>query len=444
MVISRYTFLFCSESRYYIYNTLSNALIETGEDKYRFLESLQKKNSVYIPGVLDKELETTLTRRRFLVEDNRDEFLLYKASIQNVREQREFMHLTIAPTMDCNFRCFYCFEDHKNRRYMSEDVMSSIVKYLQSLRHLKRMKITWFGGEPMMAKDQILSLYEKISGVFHGKTESDIITAGYYIDEDTPEFFKNIGINSVQITLDGNRESHNKVKFTEECDDVFSKVIQNVQALTSAMPEIIISFRVNITKRNFLEYPDIYKYLYSVFEGKRISISPAIVKDKGKGIHYGTETDTFFDNSSFADYILDLFDRHGIHTPFIRYPGDQLCECAVRDKMAISFDPEGYAYKCWEKIGDRKYAIGRLDADGKLKDINTKELNRELYGADPLVSSLCSRCRYLPICNGGCPIERIQNEFEGGHNNTCTFFKGKIDKFLKAHLKIKKTGFSNR
>ena len=206
--------------------------------------------------------------------------------------------------------------------------------------------------------------------------------------------------------------------------------------------DITISFRVNITRKNADEYPELYKYLYSVFRDKRISISPAIVKDNGgsnengKGIFYG--------NRSFAQYILDLFNRHGIHTPFIRYPGDQLCECAVRDKMAMAFDPEGYAYKCWGKIRDRKYAIGRLTADGILTNVNTRELNRELYGADPLDSPVCTKCAYRPICNGGCPMERIQNEFEGYHNDTCTFYKGRMKDFLAAHIMMKENGFPNR
>lgn len=112
--------------------------------------------------------------------------------------------------------------------------------------------------------------------------------------------------------------------------------------------------------------------------------------------------------------------------------------------MSISFDPEGYAYKCWEVIGNKKYAIGKLDNKGRIKDVNENILNRHLYAADPLEDPTCSACRYLPICNGGCPIQRIENVFEGKKNNCCTFYKGRMEEFLKIHLKLKKMGFENK
>ncbi len=35
-------------------------------------------------------------------------------------------------------------------------------------------------------------------------------------------------------------------------------------------------------------------------------------------------------------------------------------------------------------------------------------------------------------------MQRIQNKFESGHNDTCTFYKGFMPDFLRLHLKIKK------
>lgn len=112
--------------------------------------------------------------------------------------------------------------------------------------------------------------------------------------------------------------------------------------------------------------------------------------------------------------------------------------------MSISFDPEGYAYKCWEVIGNKKYAIGKLNTNGRMEYINEIIMNRHLYGADPLEDSTCSACKYLPVCNGGCPIQRIENVFEKKKNCCCTFYKGYMEEFLKIHLKLLKLGFENK
>jgi len=140
--------------------------------------------------------------------------------------------------------------------------------------------------------------------------------------------------------------------------------------------------------------------------------------------------------------ILNLFHNHGIHSPAIRYPSRFFEECAIRSRTSTNIDPEGYVYKCWEIIGNKKYAIGKLN-DGKITEINSITLNRQRYGSDTLDDKTCSRCSYLPVCNGGCPIQRIENEFEGGKNDVCTLYKGYLPEFLKAHLKLKKAGFAN-
>ena len=127
----------------------------------------------------------------------------------------------------------------------------------------------------------------------------------------------------------------------------------------------------------------------------------------------------------------------------MRYPQRFIAECAIRDLRAISFDPEGYAYKCWEVIGDTRYAIGKLAKDGSLKEPNHVALNRQLYGADPAENKKCAACSYLPLCNGGCPIQRIQNEFENYRNDVCTPMKGFLPEFLAAHIALKKAGWAN-
>ena len=152
---------------------------------------------------------------------------------------------------------------------------------------------------------------------------------------------------------------------------------------------------------------------------------------------------SIFNRAEAAKFVLELYHKHKIHSPFLDYPSRSFNECAIRNEVALSFDPEGYAYKCWEVIGNKEYAIGKLDNDGKLVDINQVILNRHLYAADPVEDPTCTACKYLPICHGGCPIQRIENVFDGAKNCRCTFFKGHLEEFLKIHLKLKTMGIQN-
>ena len=442
MIISKYTFFLTYKGEYYLYNSLSNALVKVDKETYVLLMHSRKENN-HLDDIRDNAFLEMLSDKRFICNSDKDELLLYKSAIQSLREQRGFMHLTIAPTMDCCFNCFYCFEHNKVREYMSDDVMDAIVEYVNKQNTLKRIQLSWFGGEPLMAQDQMLSLYRKLKQSFSGDIASNIITTGFHIGESTVSLFKELEITSMQITLDGNKETHNRIKHTDGCTDAFNRVIENIAFITEKLPDLNVAIRVNITKQNATQFPALFFQLHALFANKNVTISPSIVKDKKhKGV-ITVSNQVFFTVKDFSDYVLSLFEKYGIHTQYLTYPGNELCECAIRDKMAISFDPGGYAYKCWEKIGDKQYAIGRLQKDGILSEINHVELNRELYGADPFSDPLCVKCKYLPLCNGGCPIERIQNEFEGCSYYTCTIVKGRIKKYLQNHIYLKQKGLSN-
>ncbi|GAA6258591.1 radical SAM/SPASM domain Clo7bot peptide maturase [Bacteroides sp. f07] len=444
MKVSKYTFLFdVDNSEFYVYNTLSNALIEIEQEAYQYLLDAQKSHKNIDALRLEDELYSLLILKKMIVENDIDAFLFYKAILTNQRFDQSHMHLTIAPTMDCCFSCHYCFEKYKAKNYLSDNVADSIIKYLKSLNRQPGLKLTWFGGEPLMALPQIENFYKKLVAEYKKPIDSNMITSGFHIDENAIKIMQNINLGQIQITLDGLPETHNKIKNTEGCKDAFERVMKNIDLLLEKT-DIHVSFRVNLTKQNATEYVELYAYLLDRYKRyKKKGISPAFVMDRG-GTEMCEDVKQFFTPKEASQFVLDLYNKYQIHSPFLRYPPRFFTECAIRNVMSISFDPEGYAYKCWEVIGNKKYAIGKLDNKGRIKDVNENILNRHLYAADPLEDPTCSACRYLPICNGGCPIQRIENVFEGKKNNCCTFYKGRMEEFLKIHLKLKKMGFENK
>lgn len=325
---------------------------------------------------------------------------------------------------------------------MTEEVMDSIIEYINSLPSKPELKLKWFGGEPLMATSQMKLFYEKLTTYYKKPIASNIITTGFHIDEDVINVMKEIEISQVQITLDGLKATHNTIKTISNCDDVFSKVLDNIELLLSTS-DIHVVFRINLTTQNAHEYTELFNYLMDKYKKhKRKGISPGFVMDRGACL--SSNKNLFFTPQKASRFILDLYNKHQIHTPFLRYPSRFFSECAIKNVMSMSFDPDGYAYKCWEIIGNRKQAIGRLNVNGKIDNINQTIYNRHLYGADPLEDPVCSKCKYLPVCNGGCPIQRIENVFYGGKNNYCTLYKGKMEEFLKIHLKLKKKGITNQ
>lgn len=119
MKISKYTFFFDIENTdFYAYNTLSNALIEIDQESYNILHNRIQDEDLS-EMLFDNDLWNALVTNNILTDNNEDDFLKYKASIMRMRSQRTGMHLTLAPTMDCCFRCHYCFEKYKEKKYMT-------------------------------------------------------------------------------------------------------------------------------------------------------------------------------------------------------------------------------------------------------------------------------------------------------------------------------------
>lgn len=441
MKVSRYTFCFdWGDDELYIYNTLSNALLKVDRESFGMLQTAQKEHTTLCEFRMDPELWEVLTKKIFITDNDTDDLLIYKSLILPLREQKDFMHLTLAPTMECNFRCFYCFESEKPKGKMTPQTMDAIIKYVSSLPELKKIYLTWFGGEPLLAIAEMELFYDKFSKIFTKEYDSNLITTGYYLSEETIPILQRLRISSIQITLDGNKERHNKIKHSAECEDVFSRVLSNVDTLTQTAPEISVAFRINITRQNAEEYVSLQNLLYQRYEGKNISVSPGFVENRNNTDPKGN---CYFTREEKARFTLDLWNKNKVYTPWLRYPKALCNECAIRDHRAVSFDPEGYVYKCWEMIGKRKYAIGKMDNEGKITHINRLLLNRQLYGSDPIEDPQCRICPYLPICDGGCPIQRIQNEFENAQNDVCISYRDHLEEFMKIHVALTKAGVDN-
>lgn len=438
--VSRYTFFIEFDNRKFFYNTLSNALNEVDEELFNCLKEL-KENHIGEEITLDDDLVNTLLKNKFLTENDEDDFLIFKSVIQSIRSDKQRLILTIAPTMDCCFDCHYCFERTKSPVYMSENIMRGITKFVSSMENIKQTNITWFGGEPLMAVPQMEKLYRKLKRELKGiPIQSNIITSGFHLNETNIRALQRMRISQMQITLDGMRESHNKIKYTSGCEDAFSKVLENIDLTTRLAPEIHVVIRTNLTKTNAHEYEELQNLIIERYKGKNIAIAPAFVMNRDESGK--ADRGNLFSHSEYPTYILGL-SNSGIDSPHVRYPTRNITECAIRNPLSLSFGPDGAVYKCWEHIGNPEFIVGKINKDGNMSITDRTLFNRQMYGADPLEDKQCRECAYLPLCLGGCPIQRVQNKFYGAHNNHCTYYKGHIHEFIAEHIRKKEAGVKN-
>ncbi|MEG0507397.1 MAG: 4Fe-4S cluster-binding domain-containing protein [Longicatena sp.] len=142
-------------------NKISKYVIETKTDDNKYGLIYNTKNNYFIRYLLSDfknsnellnypKIYDFLEEKNFIENDNEIEQIinLQKESI----ESNDTLMLILKITKDCNFRCIYCYENFKQLE-ITEDVQNGIIQFIENKiknTSLKRVAISWLGGEPLL------------------------------------------------------------------------------------------------------------------------------------------------------------------------------------------------------------------------------------------------------------------------------------------------------
>jgi len=226
-----------------------------------------------------------LRDRWFVVGNDTDE----KKLVQLARWVQQSMHrepdcisnYTILTTMDCNARCFYCYELGRARTPMSEETALKTADFIRSHCGGKPVRITWFGGEPLY-NDKVIDLISdslRSSGV---EFSSSMISNGYLYSDEMADKARSLwNLKRVQITLDGTEEVYNRCKaFIYRGTSAYQVVTDNIERLLRK--GIHVAVRMNMDFHNaedlknlsrelsarFGQYSGFHAYSHLIFDEK--------------------------------------------------------------------------------------------------------------------------------------------------------------------------------
>lgn len=413
-----------SDGKTLLFNAKTTALLRMDREARKAYNSFNKKSE----GLQCKEeYVEKMIKTGVLIPDDLDEL----SEIRFRRLQSQFqtgsLGLTIAPTLDCNFRCIYCYEKKNiSDCYMTEAIQEKIINLLESrIPIIKHLSITWYGGEPLLAMDIIKKLSSRINEICKNSNvhcETGIITNGYLLNEETAKQLKELEITFAQITLDGPREIHDKRRFTKEHKPTFDTIVDNIKKASRYIDRI--SVRINIDSTNQDKAMEMVEDLQKsgVFSEKVhpylgfvdnindcYNANLCLSYDKFAELRLNTEKDLI--KNGLTKNIMTIYPKRINH----------VC-CAEKDASFV-IDPNGNLYKCWDDIGNPEMVIGSLDND-RQENISLL-MDYMLY--DPTKDNICKTCKLLPICMGGCPKKRIIKD-----PSRCSYMKYVLNQYLLA------------
>ncbi len=372
-----------------------------------------------------------------LNEAREDEDLRIISRLNTMLQKRNGVGIVLLPTYNCNFRCTYCYERHRLERgnewlerSMSRKLVDAIFSQLRNYkqRGFILTSCTLFGGEPLLAGNEELIRY--ICGKCRELNMSvSAITNGYYLDKFI-DIITEYKFTSLQITIDGTEDVHNRMRPLAGGGKSYAKIMENVKLALEH--DVRISIRVNVNRTNLsgirafidelkstglTEYKNFSFYFKSAFEyympsGKNIVRDSEIVNELVRtGSSYMGAVRLESAYSSVAAKIAGWLNKRA-------WPSMNTTFCGAEGGMNV-IDANGLIYPCWNIVARDDKAIGFVEDDADdgrfMYDFSmSKWRTRTVDRMHP-----CRTCPVLMLCGGGCAAENSDNLNEG----TCEDFK---------------------
>lgn len=350
-------------------------------------------------------LYDNLIKSKSIIEDDLDEIALVKELQESVDNNEKIFILTINPTLDCNFKCWYCYEKHIFRSKIESETLNHIKKLIHNVITkqiaLEHLQLNFFGGEPLLQYDIVVDLItyaEKLCRTFDKNISISFTTNGYLLNAERIQTLSNHCVNSMQITLDGNRATHNKVRFSSSKLGSYDKILENVKLLLKN--KINVTLRLNYTSENIAGMADIVDDLANITtEEKKYLIVHffRVWQDSQSG-----------DIKSIVNKTITKY-RNADITAY-KYPLNNVKVSCYGDKTkAAVINYNGDVYRCTAVNFAKDTRDGYVNDEGEIvweNDSYNKRKNAKFK------NGACLKCRLLPICNGGCSQHALRHENE--------------------------------
>ncbi len=310
-------------------------------------------------------------------------------TLGNMNGGKAITNYTIFTTMDCNARCYYCYELGRPRRPMTKKVAEDAAHYIIRRAEDKEVSITWFGGEPLyniMAIDTITNILRANGQEF----KSSMISNGYLLTTDVIRKAKEYwNLKKVQITLDGTQDVYNRSKaFIYKGVDAYNRVLDNIGHLLEA--GIRVDVRLNVSSRNGEDLLRLIDELHERFgkQERLIVYSHMLYDGSDHKKEYGGE-----DKHNIYEYRMAIEQKakaYGYHGEKYVNKGIRVNWCQADNDHWVTVTPDGRLGKCEHYADD--HFIGSIYNDERDKDMVARFKQRELLPAS------CSSCANYPDC----------------------------------------------
>ncbi len=293
------------------------------------------------------------------------------------------LHLIILPTEKCNFRCTYCYEDFAIGRMSNETMVG--VKALLNRRaaELDYLYLSWFGGEPLLAKGVILdiSAYAAALAARYPRLtyRGGATTNAYLLDRSTLSALCRVGVLDYQISLDGPRELHNRSRRRADAAGTYDRIWQNLLALRDGSEAVSVVLRLHFDAETVSQMDPLLDDIRREFlPDRRFTVFFKAIARLG-----GPHDAAIKVLSPAAEQAALGKLRRKLYGEGFVAPEEPPYVCYASRPNSLVIRANGSVAKCTVALADPRNRIGTLKPDGTL-EINSGRLGLWLRGLTTL------------------------------------------------------------
>ena len=345
----------------------------------------------------------------------------------------------------CNLKCDYCFYLEKEDLYqdtlpsMSQEMLYRYIdQYIKSFPG-DHIDFAWQGGEPTLAGlpfyQRVVQIQQELSG---GKTVSNSFqTNGIALNNQWAEFFRDNNF-FIGVSVDGQPGVHDKYRISTNGRPTFDKVKNAITLLKKYNVEFNTLTVIN--DENWNKGKETYDLLKSL-GSTNMQFIPIVELDEGscKSPHNfiptkrAKTTPYSLPAGGYGQFIMDVFsewstkDIGKVHVQTFEMLLAQklglpagLCIFSEECGRNVVMEANGDVYSC-DHFVYRDCLIGNINNSPLSAIVDSKQQKK--FGRDKRtkLTRQCRDCKYLSMCNGGCPKHRVTtlpNE-KHKHNYLC-------------------------
>jgi uncharacterized protein len=444
---SRYNHIFEAGAQRLGFQGRTGAVVSLDETTWRVFENAARRPARAAEAATETEAATlaTLVETGFLVPDRLDEVLAVRRLFYLAGYASPELNVVIAPTLACNLACSYCFEAGRPRERLSAEVAAAIPSFVRRfLDRFRRLRVIWYGGEPLLALDIMASLTPALQAVASeaGVTyEARVITNGLLLTRDVTDKLVDLGVGSAQVTLDGPAALHDARRTAHGGGPTWAAIVSNIADAADRL-EVLVRMTVGDGEARLVA--DLAQELDRQGVPSSVPVFPApLCRNPSPPVDSRPETSPPARGSgscpsggcrsdeAFLAQLLaaGLIAPDAIH-PRLRLPApDPGPGCLATSAFGFAIAPDGSLHRCLETLGDSRWIVGSVLPDPVNRPDGGGLLDPEgiWSAADPFLGGPCPDCSFLPLCLGGCPKAYLTTGIR-----LCTPFRGRLFDWVRA------------